>query len=151
MPPAGSPSGFAPVLVCNPLSLEWHKDGGSYVNLRKLLPTYAALDRPERRALVVVTRSELIDEICADGSDVEERIAVRSRVRRNAHGRADSSAEPVDQQDAVMVRRGAVQRHCRDVEDGFERLEEPDPMQAADAEDADALDEDAETGDGGTW
>ena len=40
---------------------------------------------------------------------------------------------------------------CRDVEDGFERLEEPDPMQAADAEDADALDEDAETGDGGTW
>jgi hypothetical protein len=112
------PYGFAPVLVCNPLSLEWHKDGGSYVNLRKLLPTYAALDRPERRALVVVTRSELIDEICADGSDVEEKIAVRSRVRRNAHGRADSSAEPVDQAEAVMVRRGAVQRHCRDVEDG---------------------------------
>jgi hypothetical protein len=112
------PYGFAPVLVCNPLSLEWHKDGGSYVNLRKLLPTYAALDRPERRALVVVTRSELIDEICADGSDVDEKIAVRSRVRRNAHGRADSSAEPVEPSEAVMVRRGAVQRHCRDVEDG---------------------------------
>jgi hypothetical protein len=113
------PYGFAPVLVCNPLSLEWHKDGGSYVNLRKLLPTYASLDRQERRALVVVTRSELIEEICADGSDADEKIAVRSRVRRNAHGRADSSAEPIDSNDAVVVRRGAVQRHCRDVEDGI--------------------------------
>lgn len=112
------PYGFAPVLVCNPLSLEWHKDGGSFINLRKLLPTYASLDRQERRALVVVTRSELIEEICADGSDAEEKVAVRSRVRRNVHGRADSSAEPVDQAEAVMVRRGAVQRHCRDVEDG---------------------------------
>lgn len=113
------PYGFAPVLVCNPLSLEWHKDGGSYVNLRKLLPTYASLDRQERRALVVVTRSELIEEICADGSDAEERIAVRSRVRRNAHGRADSSAEPIAETEPIMVRRGAVQRHCRDVEDGM--------------------------------
>ena len=113
------PYGFAPVLVCNPLSLEWHKDGGSYINLRKLLPTYASLDRQERRALVVVTRSELIEEICADGSDTDERVAVRSRVRRNAHGRADSSAEPVEQSEAVMVRRGEVQRHCRDVEDGL--------------------------------
>jgi hypothetical protein len=113
------PYGFAPVLVCNPLSLEWHKDGGSFVNLRKLLPTYAALDRQARRALVVVTRSELIEEICADGSDADERIAVRSRVRRNSHGRADSSAEPIDQAEAVVVRRGAVQRHCRDVEDGL--------------------------------
>lgn len=114
------PYGFAPVLVCNPLSLEWHKDGGSYVNLRKVLPLYASLDRLARRALVVITRAELIEALCADGAAEDERVAVRSLVRRNAHGRADSSAEPVHHGEPVTVRRGAVQRHCRDVEDGLE-------------------------------
>lgn len=114
------PYGFAPVLVCNPLSLERHEDGGSYVRLKKVLPLYASLDRMDRRALVVVTRSNLIEEICADGSDEDERVAVRSLARRNAHGRADSGATPVHHGDAVMVRRGAVQKYCRDAEDGVE-------------------------------
>jgi hypothetical protein len=114
------PYGFAPVLVCNPLSLEWHQDGGSYVSLKKVLPMYASLDRLDRRALVVITRSELVEEICADGSDEDERVAVRSLVRRNAHGRADASAPPVRHEEPVLVRRGAVQRHCRDAEDGDE-------------------------------
>ncbi len=114
------PYGFAPVLVCNPLSLEWHKDGGSYVSLKKLLPMYASLDRIDRRALVVITRARLIEEICADGSDEDERIAVRSLVRRDVHGRADGTALPVRHDEPVVVRRGAVQRHCRDADDGNE-------------------------------
>jgi hypothetical protein len=114
------PYGFAPVLVCNPLSLERHEDGGSYVRLKKVLPLYASLDRADRRALVVITRSNLIEEICADGSDEDERVAVRSLARRNASGRADAGATPVRHGDAVLVRRGAVQRHCRDTEDGVE-------------------------------
>jgi hypothetical protein len=114
------PYGFAPVLVCNPPSLERHEDGGSYVRLKKVLPLYASLDRMDRRALVVITRSNLIEEICADGSDEDERVAVRSLARRNALGRADSGATPVRHGDAVLVRRGAVQRHCRDAEDGME-------------------------------
>jgi hypothetical protein len=114
------PYGFAPVLVCNPLSLERHEDGGSYVRLKKVLPLYASLDRADRRALVVITRSNLIEEICADGSDEDEKVAVRSLARRNALGRADAGAAPVRHGEPVMVRRGAVQRHCRDAEDGLE-------------------------------
>jgi hypothetical protein len=114
------PYGFAPVLVCNPLSLERHEDGGSYVRLKKVLPLYASLDRADRRALVVITRSNLIEEICADGSDEDEKVAVRSLARRNAHGRADAGATPVHHGAPVLVRRGAVQRHCRDAEDGLE-------------------------------
>ncbi len=114
------PYGFAPVLVCNPLSLERHEDGGSYVSLKKVLPLYASLDRIDRQALVVITRAQLIEEICADGSDEDERIAVRSMVRRNHHGRADAGAEPVRSSEPVEVRRGAVQKYCRDAEDGLE-------------------------------
>lgn len=114
------PYGFAPVLVCNPLSLERHQDGGSYVRLKKVLPMYASLDRVDRRALIVVTRARLVEELCADGSDEDERIAVRSLVRRNAHGRADAAAPPVRHDEPVVVTRGAVQRHCRDAEDGVE-------------------------------
>lgn len=114
------PYGFAPVLVCNPLSLERHEDGGSYVRLKKVLPLYASLDRADRRALVVITRANLVEEICADGSDEDERVAVRSLARRNAQGRADAGATPVRHGEAVLVRRGAVQRYCRDAEDGVE-------------------------------
>jgi hypothetical protein len=90
------------------------------VSLKKVLPLYASLDRVDRRALVVITRSNLIEEICADGSDEDERVAVRSLARRNAHGRADAGATPVRHGEPVLVRRGAVQRHCRDAEDGVE-------------------------------
>ena len=107
----------APVLLCNPLSLGVHRDGSTYTKLRKMLPLFASINRGtgrsaaafRSRALVVINRASVIDELCQADGDSDEQVEVVTRSRRGG--------------DAVevrrdLVRRGVVQHHCVDIEAG---------------------------------
>jgi hypothetical protein len=48
-------------------------------------------------------------------------VAVETFARRNPAGRADATARPVRHGETVQVRRGAILRHCQDVEDGVDQ------------------------------
>lgn len=108
---------FAPVLLCNPLSLGVHRDGSPYTKLRKLLPLFASLNRGAgrahggrpSRALVVINRASVLDEICPADADGQEEVEVTTRARR------DGAAVEVRRD---VVRRAVVQHHCLDVENG---------------------------------
>ncbi|HVV84090.1 MAG TPA: hypothetical protein VHE35_13535 [Kofleriaceae bacterium] len=107
---------FAPVLLCNPLSLGVHRDGSTYTKLRKMLPLFASINRGSgraaaanrTRAMVVINRASVIDELCQDG-DRDEQVEVITRSRRRG--------EEVEVR-RDLVQRGVVQHHCVDVEDG---------------------------------
>jgi|GEM_PF-3277805 len=109
---------FAPVLLCNPLSLGVQRDGSPYTKLRKLLPLFASLNRGagrreggrRSRALVVINRASVIEEICPADADGQEQVAITTRARRDG-------AEVEVRKDTV--RRAVVQHHCVDVENGF--------------------------------
>lgn len=108
---------FAPVLLCNPLSLGIHRDGSTYTKLRKLLPLFASINRGtgrgavgKSRALVVINRASLIDELCGPDGDAEEQVEVITRARR--------AGEEVEVR-RDLVRRGVVQHHTVDVEPGM--------------------------------
>ncbi len=108
---------FAPVLLCNPLSLGVQRDGSAYTKLRKLLPLFASLNRGagraeggrRSRALVVINRASVIEEICPADADGHEEVEVCTRSRR------DGEAVVVRRD---VVRRAVVQHHCVDVENG---------------------------------
>ena len=99
---------FAPILVCNPLGLGEHADGSPYARLRELLPLFARLDPTAARALIAINRWAVVEAICADGADRDERVAIAARARdEDPH----ASALPI-------VVRDVVRQHCRDAEDG---------------------------------
>lgn len=108
---------FAPVLLCNPLSLGVARDGSAYTKLRKLMPLFASINRGPGRAsagrrshaMIVINRASVIDEICAPDAAGAEEVEVTTRARR---GR-DASEVRRD-----VVRRDVVHHHCVDVEDG---------------------------------
>lgn len=108
---------FAPVLLCNPLSLGVHRDGSTYTKLRKLLPLFASINRGagraaaafRSRALVVINRASVIDELCQADGDADEQVEVVTRSRRGG--------EEVEVR-RDRVRRGVIQHHCVDIEAG---------------------------------
>lgn len=107
---------FAPVLLCNPLSLGVHRDGSTFTKLRKLLPLFASINRGSGRtgggksqALIVINRASVIDELTAHDGDAGEQVEVVTRARRDGH-------ELEVRRD--VVGRGVVQHHCVDVEAG---------------------------------
>lgn len=108
---------FAPVLLCNPLSLGVHRDGSTYTKLRKLLPLFASINRgtgraaatARSRALIVINRASVIDELCVADGAADEEVEVVTHTRRGA-GEVETRRD--------RVRRGVVQHHCVDVEDG---------------------------------
>jgi len=55
---------FAPVLICNPMSLGTSEEGSPYERLRQLLPLFAALDRDGAHAMVAINRWAVVDPIC---------------------------------------------------------------------------------------
>jgi hypothetical protein len=101
---------FAPILVCNPLALGEHADGSPYARLRELLPLFARLDPGASRALIAINRWAVVEAICADGAQRDERVAIAARARDEE---PHASALPV-------VVRDVVRQHCRDAEDGRE-------------------------------
>ena len=108
---------FAPVLLCNPLALGVHREGSTYTKLRKLLPLFASINRGtgraaaahRSRALIVINRASVIDELCVADADSDEQVEVTTRSRRGG--------EEVEVR-RDQVRRGVVQHHCVDVENG---------------------------------
>jgi hypothetical protein len=98
---------FAPILVCNPLALGEHVDGSPYARLRELLPLFAGLD-PSARALIAINRWAVVEAVCADGANRDERVAIAARAR-DEEPRGGS---------LPIVMREVVRLHCLDAEDG---------------------------------
>jgi hypothetical protein len=105
---SGRAYAFAPILVCNPLGLGDHVQGSPYARLRELLPLFVSLD-PAARALIAINRWAVVDAVCADGADRDERVAIAARARDD--DAVGGAALPV-------VVRDVVRQHCRDAEDG---------------------------------
>jgi len=103
---------FAPILVCNPLGLGDHAQGSPYARLRELLPLFASLD-PAARALIAINRWAVVEAVCADGADRDDRVAIATRARDDDAAGAAAIAMPI-------VVRDVVRQHCRDAEDGRE-------------------------------
>ncbi|HTJ43992.1 MAG TPA: hypothetical protein VL463_17925 [Kofleriaceae bacterium] len=101
------PYAFAPILVCNPLGLGDDLDGSPYARLKELLPLFASLD-PSARALIAINRWAVVDAVCSDGADRDERVAIAARAR----------GEEIVGGALPIVVRDVVRQHCRDAEDG---------------------------------
>src|SRR5690349_14283588 len=82
---------FAPVLICNPISLGTADEGSPYERMRQLLPLFAALDPEAARAMVAINRWAVVDPICARGALRDEVVSVASSGR----GEAPAPARPV--------------------------------------------------------
>jgi hypothetical protein len=98
---------FAPILVCNPIALGAELEGSPYARLRELLPLFASLD-PSARALIAINRWAVVEAVCADGADRDERVAIAARPR----------GEDIAGGALPIVVREVVRAHCRDAEDG---------------------------------
>jgi hypothetical protein len=106
------PCALAPILICNPLGLGRHGDDSPYARLRMILPSFAALGRPQPDVLVVVNRWELAATLCRERVEAEECVAVVPRAREAAATPEGAPAsEPLP-----VVRRQVVLRHCLDGE-----------------------------------
>jgi hypothetical protein len=103
---------FAPVLVCNPLSLGRSRSDSPYARLRMIVPTFAALHgQPD--VLTVVNRSRLAAAVCGEGTAADELVAVLpvARDASQAGAAGDGPRDPLP-----VVRRDVVQAHCYDAE-----------------------------------
>jgi hypothetical protein len=115
---------FAPVLVCNPLSLGVRAETSAYARLRQLIPLFASLSGPSPRAMVAINRWAVVERVCAPDSDRDEIVAVlpRSRDRDDDHApEIDDAAETKPMAPTLalpLVKRDVVRRHCLDAEDG---------------------------------
>ena len=117
---------FAPILMCNPMSLGVRAHGSRYARLRQLIPLFATLNGPAPRAMVAINRWSAVEKICEPDSDRDEIVAIVSRAREtdeddqdqsNGHEEADSSGPaPIDV--LPLVKRDVVRKHCLDAEDG---------------------------------
>jgi hypothetical protein len=99
---------FAPILICNPVSLGTTDEGSPYERMRQLLPLFAALDQTAARAMIAINRWAVVDPICARGALRDEVVSVSSSGRGEA-------ASP-----ARAVAREQVRANCLDAEDGRE-------------------------------
>jgi hypothetical protein len=97
---------FAPVLICNPITLGTADEGSPYERLRELLPLFAALDRDDAHALVAINRWGVVDALCERGKNRDEVVSVTAKAR-------GETASP-----AKDVARDLVRSHCLDAEDG---------------------------------
>ena len=109
---AERPYGFAPVLICNPLTLGADAHDSPYGRLRPLLPIFAALSKGNPEALVVVNRWEAVRGVCPPGADREETVAIVSEARAAARPVVVAPTEPLP-----VVRRGTVRECCVDLEE----------------------------------
>ncbi|MEM9488663.1 MAG: hypothetical protein AAGC55_05935, partial [Myxococcota bacterium] len=119
---------FAPVLICNPISLGTRSEGSPYSRLRQLMPLFASLNEPLPRALVAINRWAVVKEVCAPDADRDEVVAIAARARSVADDSAAASvsgAQTADDSDnsgrrqpLPLVERDVVRRHCLDAEDG---------------------------------
>jgi hypothetical protein len=115
---------FAPVLICNPMSLGARVEGSSYARLKQLMPLFASLNEPLPRAMVAINRWSVVEQVCAPDSDREEIVAVVSRARSTEEEDEHPGPAP-DRTDAPRsvlpaVKREVVRKHCLDAEDGLE-------------------------------
>ena len=108
---ATCPYAFAPILICNPLSVGESAEESTYARLRSLMPEFACIHRPGQEVLVVVNRWNLVRAICARSqADPGERLAVLAESRNAPRDEgAAGAALPLP-----VVRRGAVIQNCRD-------------------------------------
>jgi len=97
---------FAPVLICNPISLGTADEGSPYERMRQLLPLFATLDPGAARAMIAINRWAVVDPICARGALRDEVVSVASS------GRGEAAAP------ARAVAREQVRANCLDAEDG---------------------------------
>ncbi|HEY0478083.1 MAG TPA: hypothetical protein VGD37_11210 [Kofleriaceae bacterium] len=97
---------FAPILICNPISLGTADEGSPYERMRQLLPLFATLDPQAARALIAINRWAVVDPICARGALRDEVVSVASS------GRGEAPAP------ARAVAREQVRANCLDAEDG---------------------------------
>jgi hypothetical protein len=115
---------FAPVLICNPVSLGARVEGSSYARLKQLMPLFASLNEPLPRAMVAINRWSVVQKVCAPDSDREEIVAVVSRPRsaEDADEHPEPAQDRTDAPRAVLpaVKREVVRKHCLDAEDGLE-------------------------------
>lgn len=100
---------FAPILICNPISLGTADEGSPYERMRQLLPLFAALDSNAARAMIAINRWAVVDPICARGALRDEVVSVSS----NGRGEPPSPAR--------AVAREQVRASCLDAEDGREQ------------------------------
>ncbi|HEV7557256.1 MAG TPA: hypothetical protein VGO00_17435, partial [Kofleriaceae bacterium] len=91
---------FAPVLICNPITLGTADEGSPYERLRELLPLFAALDRDDAHALIAINRWGVVDAICERGKHRDEVVSV------TACARGESASV------AKEVARDLVRSHC---------------------------------------
>jgi hypothetical protein len=97
---------FAPILICNPISLGTNDEGSPYERMRQLLPLFATLDPEAARALIAINRWAVVDPICARGALRDEVVSVASS------GRGEAPAP------SRAVAREQVRANCLDAEDG---------------------------------
>jgi hypothetical protein len=102
---------FAPVLVCNPVSLGTDDDSAPYLRLRKLMPTFAAIAGDTSHALVAINRWRLVERLCEPDRERAELVGV---VARSAH---DERTNDDTTEQVAVVRRDVVRRFCLDSED----------------------------------
>lgn len=128
-PRTGSPArpyayAFAPILICNPLSLGVRGDGSAYARLRRLIPLFATLGGRLARAMVAINRWSVVERICEPDSDRDEVVAVVPRARLPEDAEADADEEgrvdqpPTPRAALPVVQRDVVRRYCLDAEDG---------------------------------
>lgn len=110
---------FAPVLICNPLSLGIHAEGSSYARLRKLIPLFASLEVRAPKAMVAINRWSVVERVCEPDSDRDEQVALVPQNRGDLERAASEPAAPATDP-LPVVRREVLRRHCLDAEDGSE-------------------------------
>ncbi|MCG8424987.1 MAG: hypothetical protein MJE77_44465 [Proteobacteria bacterium] len=81
---------FAPVLLCNPLSLGTRIEGSPYARLRQLMPLFASLNEPLPRAMVAINRWTVVKEVCTPDANRDDVVAVAARARI-AHAELDDA------------------------------------------------------------
>jgi hypothetical protein len=112
---------FAPVLICNPLSLGTHEQGSSYARLRKLIPLFASLEVRAPKAMVAINRWSVVERVCEPDSDREELVAVVPQNRADLDPDRPPSEPAAPATDPLpVVRREVLRRLCLDAEDGSE-------------------------------
>jgi hypothetical protein len=97
---------FAPILVVNPIDLGRDPELGDVGRLRRLLPVFAALGGPSRRAMIAISRWSAVEAVCRPDSD---RRAIVHLKTEGMGGGGDT-----------QVSRETLRRLCLDAEDGRE-------------------------------
>ncbi len=112
--PAGRRYALAPILICNPLSVGTRAEDSPYARLRMIMPTFAALGRPQPDVLVVVNRWRLVRAICGPGAGEADDCVVVLPIARDIDNSAAAAAPDAARDPIPVIRRSVVIKHCRD-------------------------------------